>query len=153
MKAVIDTLQALPGGGTAGRLSKALAPIGFDAFGALLKGAATARSLAEVVAFAPQKPAKPKPDEAAEAARRAREAAKRRLGELAKQSRKIAAALKTARAARDRSERRRTGIEAQLQTAAAATARDRSEVARLEREARENDQERAQLERNRGGST
>jgi hypothetical protein len=56
MKAVVDTLQALPGGGAPGRLTKALAPLGFGALGALMKRGATSSSLAEVVTFAPPKP-------------------------------------------------------------------------------------------------
>lgn len=144
MKAVVDTLRALPGG-EPGRLAQALAPIGFGAFGALLKGAATAKSLAEVVAFAPPRPAKPKPDEAAEAARRAREAAVKRLSELAAQAKRVAAEVKAARAAADASEREQAKIDAQLQKAMAAASRDRAEVARLEREGRTIEQERERL--------
>jgi hypothetical protein len=144
MKAVVDTLRALPGG-EPGRLAQALAPIGFGAFGALLKGAVTAKSLAEVVQFAPPKPVKPRPDEAAEAARRAREAAVKRLGELATEAKRIAAELKAARAAADASGREQARIDAQLQKAAAAASHDRAEVARLEREARTVDQERGRL--------
>jgi hypothetical protein len=49
MKSVVDTLQALPGGSEPGRLTKALAPIGFGAFGALMKGAVSSKALADVV--------------------------------------------------------------------------------------------------------
>jgi hypothetical protein len=141
MKAVIDTLQALPGG-EPGRLTRALAPIGFDAFGALLKGAVTAKSLAEVVEFAPRKP---KPDEVAEAARRAGEASARRLRELDAQIKKIAAAVRAARTKLTQAERRRAVVQTQLEDASQDAARHRSEVARLERDARAASQERARL--------
>lgn len=53
MKAVDDTLQALPVAGPPGRLTGPLGPVGFDALSGLLKGAGLPRGTAEVVAFAP----------------------------------------------------------------------------------------------------
>ena len=122
MKAVLDTLQALPGGGQPGRLSKALAPIGFGAFDALMKGGVSSKALAEVVTFAPPKP---KSDEVAAAAERADEAAAKRLRALDAQSKKLALALAAARAKCER-----------------ATA----DVARLESESRALDRERKALQ-------
>lgn len=144
MKSVVDTLQALPGGGEPGRLTKALAPIGFSAFGALMKGAVSSKALAEVVTFAPPKP---KPDEVAETARRADEAAKKRLRELDVQSKKTAAALKAARVKFERADAVRAAADAKLQDATAEANRQRAEVLRLEREARAADHERQNLER------
>ncbi len=142
MTSVVDTLQALPGGGQPGRLVRPLAPIGFGAFGALLKGAATSKALAEVVTFAP---ARPKPGEAAEAARRARDAAARRLRDVERRAKRTAAALAAARTKLDRAERRRQAAEAKLDAARAETDRLRSDVAGLERDLRVVDQERARL--------
>jgi hypothetical protein len=53
IKAVEETLQALPVTGPPGRLTGPLGPIGFDALGGLLKGAGLRERTAEVVAFAP----------------------------------------------------------------------------------------------------
>jgi len=122
MKAVLDTLQALPGGGHPGRLSKALAPIGFGAFDALMKGGVSSKALAEVVTFAPPKP---KPDEAA-AAERADEAAAKRRRALDAQSKKLALALTAARAKCERAA---------------------ADVARLESESRALDREREDIRR------
>jgi hypothetical protein len=143
MKSVVDTLQALPGGGEPGRLTKPLAPIGFGAFGALMKGAASSKALAEVVTFAPPKP---KPDEVAATAKRADEASKRRLRELEAHSKKTAAALKAARVKFKRADAVRAAADAKLQAATAEANRLRAEVSRLEREARAQDQERQHLE-------
>ena len=142
MKSVVDTLQALPGGGEPGRLTRALAPIGFGAFGALMKGAVSSKALAEVVTFAPPKP---KPDEIAEAAHRADDAAKRHLRELDAQSKKTAAAFKAARAKLERADATRAAADAKLQDATAESNRLRAEVSRLDREARTQDQERQHL--------
>lgn len=142
MKSVVDTLQALPGGGEAGRLSKALAPIGFGAFGALMKGAVSSKALAEVVTFAPPKP---KADERAEAARRAQENARKRLKDIETRVRSLSAALTTARAKHEKAEAVRATAEAALQKTVAETRRTGAEVARLEGEARAADQERARL--------
>jgi hypothetical protein len=139
MKAVVDTLRALPGG-EPGRLSRTLAPMGFGALGALLKRGSSPRALAEIVTFTPPKP---KPDEAAEAARRAEEAAGRRRQEIAVELRRLAAALKAARAALDAATRVRAKIETQLEKAAAETDRRRADVARLERDTRALESERA----------
>jgi hypothetical protein len=112
MKAVVDTLQALPGGGAPGHLSRPLAPLGFGALGALMKGAATPKTLAEVVAFAPPKPAKPTINEREAADRQARADAAKRLRELKTQSTRIARELSAARAALQRAEREQATLEA-----------------------------------------
>jgi hypothetical protein len=142
MKAVVDTLQALPGGGEPGHLTKALAPLGFGALGALMKRGATSTSLAEVVTFAPPKP---KPDEVAEAASRAKEANRKRLKELDVKAAGLAKALTSARAALERAERSKADAERNLQAAAAEVVKRRTEVDRLERDARATDQERSNL--------
>lgn len=142
MKAVVDTLQALPGGGTPGQLTKALAPIGFGAFGVLMQGAASAsassRAMAEVVAFVVPKPPKPSEDEQAAARKRAAADRTNRVKALEAEGRKLASTLARARAVLAKAD--------VVATAAAAAAdRARTEVARLEREARATDQERARL--------
>ena len=142
MKSVIDTLQALPGGGEPGRLTKSLAPIGFGAFGALMKGAASSKALAEVVTFAPSKP---KPNEVAEVAQRADDAARKRLRQLEAQSKRTAAALKAARVKFERADAIRAAADAKLQDATAEANRLRAEVSRLEREARTQNLERENL--------
>ncbi len=141
MKAVVDTLRSLPGG-EPGRLSKTLAPMGFDALGALLKRGSDPKALAEIVKFTPPKP---RPDEAAEAARRAEEAAERRRKEIGVELKRLASALKAARTAFDRAARERAEIEGRLEKAAAESDRHRSEVARLERETKALESERARL--------
>lgn len=142
MKAVIDTLQALPGGGQPGRLTKPLAPLGFGALGALMKGAATPKSLAEVVVFAPPKPTV---DERAEADRRAKDAAAKRLRELDPQAARVKKTLASVRAALERAERARAARDAQLQAASLEVTRRRADFDRVDREARAIDQERARL--------
>lgn len=142
MKSVVDTLQALPGGSEPGRLTKALAPMGFGAFGALMQGGVSSKALAEVVTFAPPKP---KADELAEAARRATEAARARLHELETQSKKINTLLASARVKADKAEAARADAEARFQAVAAEARQLAGDVARLEREARVADQERARL--------
>ena len=142
MKSVIDTLQALPGGSEPGRLTKALAPMGFGAFGALMNGAVSAKALADVVTFAPPKP---KADEVAAAARRAAEAAEKRLRALEARAKTLAAELHAARGKLLRAESTRAAVEAKLQEAAADAKRCAGDVARLESEARSADQERARL--------
>jgi len=142
MKAVIDTLQALPGGGQAGRLTKPLAPLGFGALGALMKGRTTPRKLAEVVTFAPPKP---RPSEVAEEARRAKAAAEKRLKELDAQSARLRKTLAAARTAFEKAERVRAGLEEDLQAASTELIARRGELERVEREARAIDQERARL--------
>lgn len=143
MKAVLDTVQALPGPLAPGRLTKPLAPMGFGAFGALMKsGATSAKALAEVVTFAP---AKPKPDEAAAAAARMAEINAKRIKELDTVFLKATKALVGARAALARAERGKAAAEASLQAAQAVAEKHRADVARLEREARTADQERSAL--------
>jgi hypothetical protein len=145
MQAVVDTLQALPGGGAPGQLTRALAPISFGAFGALLKGAATSTAMAEVVTFVAPKPRQPSEQEQAEA--RARVAAERakQVKALEAEARTLAAALARARTVLERAEADAAKAEEAARTAAGATDRARAEVARLEREARATDQERARL--------
>jgi hypothetical protein len=53
IKAVEETLQALPVAGPPGRLTGPLGPVGFDALGGLLKGGGLRAGTAEVVAFTP----------------------------------------------------------------------------------------------------
>ncbi len=142
MKAVVDTLQALPGGGPPGRLAKPLAPLGFGVLSALMKGVATPRSLAKIVAFAPPRP---KPDEVAEAARRAKEAARRRLRELDPKAAGAKRAAVSARAELDRATRARAQVEATLEAASADVARRRSKAEQAERDARLIEEERQRL--------
>ena len=142
MKSVVDTLQALPGGGAPGRLTKPLAPIGFGAFGALMKGAATSKALADVVTFAPPKP---RPDEIAAAARARQEAAARRLGELEREAKKTRTALAAARARLERAAQARAEAETRLQKTVDEAKGLAADVTRLERDARAADQDRAQL--------
>lgn len=133
MKSVVDTLQALPGGGEPGRLTKALAPIGFGAFGALMKGAVSSRALAEIVTFAPPKP---KPDEVAEAAKRAEEAAKKRVRALEVEAGRLETTLVASRAKLAKAEAVRAAAEARFQDAATEAKRWSADVARLENELR-----------------
>jgi hypothetical protein len=145
MKAVIDTLQALPGGGQPGRLSRPLSPLGFGALGALMKHPGARKTLAEVVTFAPRKPKPPTKDEAAEQSRRAREAAIKRLGELDKESARARKALAAAKAAFDRADRTRGEFEKKLEGAVAELGVRRNAVDRAERENSAIEEERARL--------
>jgi hypothetical protein len=142
MKAVLDTLQALPGPSAPGRLTKALAPIGFGAFGALMKGPVGARAMADVVTFAPPKP---KADEAAAAAKRMAEINAKRITELDAIFVKTTKALEGARAKLARAEKAKSEAESALQAAQKVAETHRAEVARLERDARNADQERSRL--------
>jgi len=142
MAAVIDTLQALPGGGTPGHLSRPLAPLGFGALGALMKGAATAKTLAEVVTFAPPKP---KADERAEAERQARADAARRLKHVDAELARVQKALAAQRSVVQRAERAHAALDNQLQKAATALAAQRADAARLDRDRRTLEEERARL--------
>ena len=142
MKSVVDSLQALPGGSEPGRLSKALAPIGFGAFGALMKGAVSSKALAEIVTFAPPKL---KADALAAAARKVVLAKEKRLRELEAQAKKASQALAAARDKFDRAERVRAAAEASYQKTVDEARRLAADVARLERDARAADQERARL--------
>lgn len=144
MKAVIDTLQALPGGGEPGHLTKALAPIGFGAFGALMKGAVSPRALAEVVTFAPPKP---KADEVAAAAKRADELAAKRLRDLDAQARRLAASLGAARTKLDRAAKVRAAAEVAFQATVAEEKRLAADIARLESESRALERDRANINR------
>jgi hypothetical protein len=142
MAAVIDTLQALPGGGTPGHLSRPLAPLGFGALGALMKGAATAKTLAEVVTFAPPRP---KADERAEAERQAKADAARRLKRVDAELARVQKALAAQRSVVQRAERAHAALDNQLQKAATALAAQRADAARLDRDRRTLEEERARL--------
>lgn len=145
MKSVVDTLHALPGGGAPGQLTKALAPIGFGAFGVLMQGAASSKSLAEVVTFVAPKP--PKPSDNAHAAARKRAAAERatRVKALEVEGRQLASSLARARTIVAKAEAHLAKAETVAKAAAVAADRARTEVVRLEREARATAQERARL--------
>ena len=81
MKAVEDTLQALPVAGPPGRLTRPLGPVGFDALSGLLKGAGLPQGTAEVVAFVPpRKVAEAEDREAKRLKAEAEERARRRKG-------------------------------------------------------------------------
>lgn len=142
MAAVIDTLQALPGGGTPGHLTRPLAPLGFGALGALMKGAATPKTLAEVVTFAPPKP---KADERAEAERQARVEAVKRLKHVDAELARVHKNLAAHRRAVQRAERAHAALEDQLQKASASLAAQRAEAAGIDRERRALEEERARL--------
>jgi hypothetical protein len=142
MVAVIDTLQALPGGGTPGHLTRPLAPLGFGALGALMKGAASSKHLAEVVTFAPRKP---KADEREEAQRHARVEAAKRLKQVDVQLARVHKTLAAHRATVQRAERAHAVLEDKLQKAAASLAAQRAEAARIDRERRTLEEERTRL--------
>ena len=142
LAAVIDTLQALPGGGTPGHLSRPLAPLGFGALGALMKGAATPKTLAEVVTFAPPKP---KADERAEAERQARIDAAKRLKQVELELARVQKALAAHRKAVQQAERAHAMLENKLQEAASSLASQRAEAAGIDRERRALEEERARL--------
>jgi hypothetical protein len=142
LKAVLDTLQALPGPSAPGRLTKALAPIGFGAFGALMKTDMGSKALADVVTFAPPKP---RADEAAAAVKRMAEINAKRVTELDGIFNRATKALIGARAKLERADTAKAAAESALQDAQRAADARRAEVARLEREARTADQERSRL--------
>jgi hypothetical protein len=136
MNAVMDTLQALPGGGEPGRLTRPLAPLGFGALGAIVKGAKSPKGLAEIVTFARPKPAKPSEEEAEAATKKARVEEDRRQREVEAKLKKLDRELKTARAAVARAEQARAAAEQELEEANAELRERREEVDRLEREKR-----------------
>jgi hypothetical protein len=142
LKAVLDTLQALPGPSAPGRLTKALAPIGFGAFGALMNGPTSAKALADVVTFAPPKP---KADEVAAAAERLAEFNAIRIKELDTMFLSVTKALDGARAKLAKADKAKAAAEAAFHDAQKTADTHRAEVARLEREARNADQERSRL--------
>lgn len=142
MKAVLDTLQALPGPAAPGRLTKSLAPIGFGAFGALMKSDMGSKALADVVTFAAPKP---KADEAAAAVKRMAEINAKRIKELDAIFVKVTHALTGARAKLERADKAKAAAEAAFHDAQKHADAHRAEVARLEREARTADQERSAL--------
>ena len=136
MNAVMDTLQALPGGGEPGRLTRPLAPLGFGALGAIVKGARTPKGLAEIVTFAPPKPPKPSAEEAAAEQKRAKAAADKRQREIDAKLKELEHELKSARAAVARAEDVKAEAERRVEAANAELRGRRDEVDRLEREVR-----------------
>jgi len=136
MNAVMDTLQALPGGGEPGRLTRPLAPLGFGALGAIVRGAKTPKGLAEIVTFAPPKPAKPSGDEAAAAAKRERDAEAKRARELHAKLGATERELGAARKALARAEDAKAEANRAVERANAEASKRRAEVDRLEREMR-----------------
>lgn len=142
MKAVLDTLQALPGPSAPGRLTRALAPIGFGAFGVLMKSDMGSKALADVVTFAPPKP---KAAEAAAAVSRMAEINVKRIKELDAIFLKATRALAGARAQLERADRAKVAAESAFHDAQKLADSRRADVARLEREARTADQERSAL--------
>ena len=136
MNAVMDTLQALPGGGEPGRLTRPLAPLGFGALGAIVKGAKTPKGLAEIVAFKPPKPPKPSADEAAAAAKRAKEAEAKRRRKLEGELSKLEREMSGARKALDRAEAEKLDATRHLERANAEASKRRAEVDRIDRELR-----------------
>ena len=137
MHAVIDTLQSLPGGGDPGRLTRPLAPLGFGALGAIVKGAKSPKALAEIVTFAPPKPPKPSAAVAERAERQAREAEAKRERELKSKLTAIERELAGAKKALSRSEDVKADADRAVERANAEASKRRAEVDRLERQARE----------------
>lgn len=142
LKAVLDTVQALPGPSAPGRLTKALAPMGFGAFGALMKGHMDSKALADVVTFAAPKP---KADEAAEAVKRMATINAKRITALDTIFVKVTKELVGARAKLERADKAKAAAESAFHDAQKVADAHRAEVARLEREARTADQERSAL--------
>jgi hypothetical protein len=137
MNAVMDTLQALPGG-EPGRLTRPLAPLGFGALGAIVKGSASPKALAEIVTFArPKVAAKPSAEEAERAERAAREAEAKRERELKSQLAGLERELAAANKVLARAEAAKTDADREAERAAADLSRRRAEVDRLERDVRQ----------------
>jgi uncharacterized protein (DUF3084 family) len=136
MKAVAETVRALPAAGEPGRLTHPIALVGFAAFGDMLRGAVSVPTRsADVISFVPAKAKKTAPDrQAAEQAKREREAAAARLKRI--QAGKRAADVSLSRARRElaRVEQTRQDLHRQLQDADSAIVRLRAEATRLERE-------------------
>ena len=137
MNAVMDTLQALPGGGEPGQLTRPLAPLGFGALSAIVKGAKTPKGLAEIVTFAPPKPPKPSPDVASAAAKRAKAEADKRQREIDVKLKKIDREIATARRAVAHAESAKAEADKNVERALDALRERRAEVDRLERERRQ----------------
>lgn len=136
MNAVMDTLQALPGGGEPGRLTRQLAPLGFGALGAIVKGAKTPKGLAEIVTFAPKKPAKPSADVAAAQTKRAKAEEVKRQRELEAALKQLERKMSAARKELQRAEEARADANREVERASAEASKRRAEVDRLERETR-----------------
>jgi hypothetical protein len=81
MKAVQDTLQALPVAGPPGRLTRPLGFVGFDSLSGLLSGASVKRRAADIISFAPPRPSKPSAEEREEEARQEAQRAKAEAAE------------------------------------------------------------------------
>ena len=134
MNSVMDTLQALPGGGEPGRLTRPLAPLGFGALGAIVKGGKTPKGLAEIVTFAPRKPSEAEAEAARTKARRAEE---RRRREIDAKLKKLDREIRTAREALSRAERVKADADRRVEAAANEVRGRRAELDRLDRERRE----------------
>lgn len=135
MNAVMDTLQALPGGGEPGRLTRPLAPLGFGALGAIVKGAKTPKALAEIVTFAPPKP-KVSAEDAEAAAKKARQEQLRRRKEVDAKLKKVERELKAAREALARAEAAKSDAQREVERANAEWSKRRAEVDRIEKDQR-----------------
>lgn len=136
MNAVMDTLQALPGGSEPGRLTRPLAPLGFGALGAIVKGAKTPKGLAEIVTFAPAKPPRASPEVASAEAKRAKAEADKRQREIDVKLKKLDREIAAARQAVDRAESAKAEADRKVERALDDLRRRRSELDRLERERR-----------------
>ena len=136
LNAIMDTLQALPGGGAPGRLTRPLAPLGFGALGAIVKGAKTPKGLAEIVTFALPKAPKPDPAQVAAETKRARDAAARRDRELKAKRSAVERELAAAKKALGRAEAVKADADRAVERANAELSKRRAEVDRLEREMR-----------------
>lgn len=136
MNAVMDTLQALPGGGDPGRLTRPLAPLGFGALGAIVKGARSPKGLAEIVTFAPPRPPKPSAEEAEAEAKRVKAAEDKRRREVDAKLKKLDTELKVARKAVSEAELAKAKAERAVEVSNTVLRERRDEVDRLERERR-----------------
>jgi hypothetical protein len=136
MNAVMDTLQALPGGGEPGRLTRPLAPLGFGALSAIVKGAKTPKGLAEIVTFARPKPPKPNPEVASAEAKRAKAEADKRQREIETELKGLDRELAAARKALTRAEAAKADADREVERSAADVSRRRAEVDRIERDVR-----------------
>jgi hypothetical protein len=125
VRALQDTLLALPAPGPPGRLTRPLGPVGFEALGGLLQTAGRRTGSAEIVTFA-----RPKPVSAASAARKAARDIARARAEAAARDRRRRTLEANRRRLEDRLRTARLRVGALTQTLEEATA----EVARLVRE-------------------
>lgn len=119
MKAVQDTLQALPVPGPPGRLTRALGFVGFDSLTGLLSGANVKKHAADIVSFAPPKPAKPSKEDLEEEARRADKRAKEEAAERERRRKTLEAKRKGLEERLKRARLRLGELTAQLESATA----------------------------------